>query len=231
MNAWKRIVWLLTVIFIFVSHTAGIADDYTLHKPTKDQLTETQAVHAAAMYFEDLTGIPAEDIEKFYVPSEGEKAFGPGWQWQADTEDDCWALCFRTTELPIDSMFATLHGTTGEVLYWEYDDCMTNTTYIHMLPEKGMLLCKEAYELAVEDMGAMLTIEKETILQNAYVTATYGMPYTTFEVNGRDNDALDTPVWDIMIFYPSKSPQLIYQAVIDAESGYISNSYSKEYIP
>lgn len=94
---------LLLCIQLFVPFAAQ-GDAYELHTPSGEQIQQEEAVALACAFVKDLTGV---ELMGLYAVEEGMKMegktemyFGPGWQWDADTQEDCWAihLCNETQD-------------------------------------------------------------------------------------------------------------------------------------
>lgn len=153
-----RIAVSLLLSALLIGMCAAHADTYELREPTGGELKSDEAVAIARDFMRDLTGV---ELTGLYVKADGrriegktEAYFGPGSQWLADTEDDCWALVIRN-ETRI-RPFVVVHGTTGEVVYWEYTDEETNQTFINLLPQDGQLTDAEAVVLAEKRFAAAM---------------------------------------------------------------------------
>lgn len=81
------------------------------------------------------------------VKGKVEAFFGPGYQWGADTNEDCWVLVIQN-DSTIVRPWVVIHGTTGEVLYWQYTDQTTGCAYLNVLPTEGQLSYEDAVALA-----------------------------------------------------------------------------------
>ena len=195
------------------------ADTYTLHVPSANQLQEEEAVELACAFVKELTGVELTDLymveNGMKVKNKTEAYFGPGYQWFADTEDDCWAITLRN-ETHINP-FVVLHGTTGEVLYWEYHDEQKTCTYINMLPQEQHLSYEEAVEMAMSRyLYAVNGLEGAD--QATYVQLAFG---STSNWNSSLHFYEEMPAWNVMVRTPAVEPEYLYDMLISAQEGLI----------
>lgn len=149
----KRFSLLIALWLCLLLPPAACADAYVLHEPSGEQLRAEEAIPLACAFVQELTGVELTGlysvVDGMKVEGRPEMYFGPGRQWGAETDEDCWVLILRNGT-PIDQPMVVLHGSTGRVLYWQYSDTRTNCTYLHMLPPEGWLDAQAAAVLAQE---------------------------------------------------------------------------------
>ena len=109
-----RRFFLMILCLCLLTVTSSVhADRYILHSPGRGQLKSEEAVAIAKEYL--LSLCPA--LQDSHLPAarsfSKDYQFGPGWQWEVDTEDDVWVL-------PMPDAYAVVHGATGEVLDWRF---------------------------------------------------------------------------------------------------------------
>lgn len=137
---------------------------------------------ATCAFVEERTGVKLTGIfavkNDMRVDGLPEMYFGPGLQWEADTEDDCWAVTVHN-ETHIQP-FVVLHGTTGQVLYWSYNDLQNHCTYVNMLPDEDDMSREAAAELGrsrcTEALRSMVCPVFEGSMELAFGTAGNWMP-------------------------------------------------------
>lgn len=131
-----------------------MADTDIYHTPTKDQLSEKEACTLMAAFYQELWGV---DITPCFRKGQYTALLGPGYQWYVDTEEDCWVISIAfDTELPI-VPHILLHGTTGEVLDWQFREKETKVTYQRAIPGEADLTLEAAISIAREHFASVLT--------------------------------------------------------------------------
>ena len=164
---------LLSFILLMIMLTcSALADTDIYHTPTKDQLSEKEASALMAAFYQDLWGV---DITPCFRKGQYTALFGPGNQWQGDTEEDCWVISMEfDTELPI-VPHILLHGTTGEVLQWSFRERETKVSYQGAIPGEADLTLEEAIAIAkaqfAEDMAQLGAPAEDT----SVFTRIYGL--------------------------------------------------------
>lgn len=164
---------LLSFILLMIMLTcSALADTDIYHTPTKDQLSEKEAYVMMAAFYQDLWGV---DITPCFRKGQYTALFGPGYQWQGDTEEDCWVISIEfDTELPI-VPHILLHGTTGEVLQWSFRERETKVSYQGAVPGEADLTLEEAIVIAkaqfAEDMAQLGVLAEDT----SVFTRIYGL--------------------------------------------------------
>lgn len=147
----KLLCWLLLLTLLIGS---ALADRDIYHTPTNDQLSEKEARTLMADFYQNLWGV---DITPCFRKGQYTALFGPGYQWYVDTEEDCWVISIAfDTELPI-VPHILLHGTTGEVLDWQFREKETKVTYQRAIPGEADLTLEAAITIAREHFAAALT--------------------------------------------------------------------------
>lgn len=189
----RSIAVLLALCSLFAWIMAAQADTDIYHTPSKDQLSEKEAFKIAVDFFKEAAGvdISGEFCKEYYTA-----LFGPGYQWYADTEDDCWVIRVDIgSDLPI-SAHAIVHGTTGEVLRWSFRDKETKISYQCALPEETMLTMEEAVAIVREQFAQALGLTAEEA-QNTFCSTSFGL-YGVMTVL-ENVETPDLPVWCVVI--------------------------------
>ena len=210
--------FLLFAALLMLAKAAACADAYILHTPAQKQVQEDEALEIACDFLHALTGVEITGIYKvadgMKIKDKAEAFFGPGYQWGADTNDDCWVLVIRN-ESTVVRPWVVIHGTTGEVLYWQYSDQTTQCTYINCLPGEGQLSHEDAVEIAMDRFTRVI---------NKPFSMDEGAVYLSSSFGNADNWNIDMGtalVWNIHLSYINDAEQYGYSAYIDAESGEI----------
>ena len=186
---------LLSFILLMIMLTcSALADTDIYHAPTKDQLSEREARALMAAFYQDLWGV---DITPCFRKGQYTALFGPGYQWQGDTEEDCWVISIEfDTELPI-VPHILLHGTTGEVLQWSFRERETKVSYQGAIPGEAHLTLEEAVVIAQAQFAEDMAL-RGVSAEGAYLTTRsyglYGQINWPFEV-----EAPEQPIWHIGI--------------------------------
>lgn len=213
------LVAALLAYLLVLSFAPAHADAYIIRTPAKDQIQEEEALQIACDYIHDLTGVEITGIfmviDGMKVKNEAVNFFGPGYQWGADTNDDCWVLDIQN-ESTIVRPWVVLHGTTGEVLYWQYTDQVINCSYINMLPNDAQLSYEDAVEMAMNGfmqvMDESVPIDTSMILANSAFGSTSNWNSATVNLG-------DAPAWSINLSYTDTTNQYEYSVYINAENG------------
>lgn len=192
----KKLLCLAMMMIVLTCSAHGDTDIY--HTPTKDQLSEKEALSLAAAFYQDLLDV---DITPCFRKGEYTALFGPGYQWYVDTEEDCWVITIEfDTELPI-VPHILLHGATGEVLDWSFRDKEAKVSFQCVLPDEKMLTVEEAIAVArarfAEDM-ALLSADAEDASVFTRMFGRHGRVKWPFEV-----ETPEQPVWQIGIAGPA----------------------------
>ena len=123
--------------------------------------------------------------------------FGPGWQWEVDTEDDVWVL-------PMPDAYAVVHGVTGEVLNWSFTYPTKenyNVRYENMMPEK--MDHTAAIERAIQIAEEKSDDEKEWARDILYANAYYGYKedWRISQSEAGENSIYPVPLWMVDLSY------------------------------
>ena len=123
--------------------------------------------------------------------------FGPGYQWQGNTEEDCWVISVEfDTELPI-VPHILLHGATGEVLQWSFRERETKVSYQGAIPGENDLTLEEAIAIARARFAQDMALRGASA-EGAYLTTRsyglYGQISWPFEVENPEQT-----IWHIGI--------------------------------
>lgn len=214
----KRRFFVLLLVMLLSITSIACADSYILHKPDKNQLQENEALEIAREFLLDLTGVEITGVFKVVngmkVKGKAEAFFGPGYQWGADTNDDCWVLVIQN-DSTIVRPWVVIHGTTGEVLYWQYTDQTTGCAYLNALPTEGQLSYEDAVALAknrfLQAMNEPSSIEDSAI----YINPSFG---NTNHWNTSAVNMGTVLAWNINLSYADSTEQYGYFVYINAEN-------------
>lgn len=191
----RKLLLLMLALTILMGNALADTDIY--HTPAKDQLSKKEALALMADFYQELWNV---DITPCFRKGQYTALFGPGDQWQGDTEEDCWVISIEfDTELPI-VPHILLHGTTGETLQWSFRERETKVTYQGAIPGENDLTLEEAIAIArarfAEDMALLgAPVEDTSVFTRIY--GLFGQIKRPFEV---ENPEL--PVWQIGISGP-----------------------------
>ena len=190
----KRILVLLLALLLACP---ALADTDIYHTPAKDQLSKKEALALMAAFYQSLWNV---DITPCFRKGDYTALFGPGYQWQGNTEEDCWVISIEfDTELPI-VPHILLHGTTGEVLQWSFREKEPKVSYQGAIPGEDDLSLEEAIAIAkaqfAEDM-ALLGASAEDTSVFTRIHGLYGQIKWPFEVENPEQT-----VWQIGISGP-----------------------------
>lgn len=198
-----------TLIFFAALLQPVKADDYILHKPTEKQLSEKEALKIASAFAHDVLNFSFDDLTPYY---DNEHLFGPGNQWDADTEEDCWIICvsfnsIKTEYEYVKHLCIIVNGTSGEVERWQYRDLNKQVTYDNVLPSMSRFSADDAYQMAIEDLKKEhgYDIKKEKMY---YQSCLY-------------ND-LGSLLWETILFFNESGVDRVYHIRFNAESGEIT---------
>ena len=213
----KRLLcWLLLLVGL---SGAAQADTDIYHTPAKDQLSEKEARALMAEFYQNLWGV---DITPCFRKGQYTALFGPGSQWYVDTEDDCWVISVEfDTELPI-VPHMLLHGTTCEVLEWQFREKETKVTYQRAIPGEADLPLEETIAIAREQFAAAL-IQLDAPVQEISVYlrtfGLYGLLHDPAEVENPEQLA-----WCVGLY----SGDWVAEYYIRANDGYILDSQVRQ---
>lgn len=187
----KRLLCLLLCLLLGAS---ALADTDIYHTPTRDQLSKKEALALMADFYQSLWNV---DITPCFRKGEYTALFGPGYQWQGNTEEDCWVISIEfDTELPI-VPHILLHGTTGEVLQWSFRERETKVTYQGAIPGENDLTLEEAIAIAKAQFAEDMALRGAST-EGAYLTTRsyglYGQISWPFEVKSPEQ-----AIWHISI--------------------------------
>ncbi len=165
----KRILVLLLALLLACP---ALADTDIYHIPTKDQLSEKEALALAAEFYQSLWDV---DITPGFRKGDYTALFGPGYQWQGDTEEDCWVISIEfDTELPI-VPHILLHGTTGEVLQWSFREKEPKVSYQGAIPAETDLALEEAIAIAKAQFAEDMALVGASAEDTSVFTRSYGL--------------------------------------------------------
>ena len=171
---WKMALAFLFIISLFGGSIAH-ADMDIEHLPTENQLQEKEAEKIACEFFYSLCGVELTGLyhlEKEKEVSGADAVFGPGYQYGVDTQEDCWSLDLRNRSHIWPR--AVIHGTTGEILSWQYYDTITRCCFINALPQAEQLSLKEATSKAAALFSELLP-EEDLSEENTYSGASFSL--------------------------------------------------------
>ena len=84
----KRVLTLVMLLFVLLAACSAHADRYILHSPGRGQLKSEEAVAIAKEYLLSMCPALQDSHMPAARPFSKDYQFGPGWQWEVDTEDD-----------------------------------------------------------------------------------------------------------------------------------------------
>ena len=201
----KKIMSILLIFSLLWS--VSYADKYIERKPSDDQINLEKAIDLSTKYIEDLTGISASDL----APYISEYNFGPGYQWMDSTvEDDCWILVFATTPLGISRVYVLVHGTTGDILSWNFMDTITGITFSNAIIDDAEIPVEQANKIALEYLANVVDITIEELENNIVIQ----LPTLLLS---EENQTL----WDFFICYTIDNSEQYSTIDIDASTGEI----------
>lgn len=210
-----RIVWSLICVLccLFLFSGAAIGDTDIYHTPTKEQLSESEALKVATAFWLELCSV---DISEEIDAGNYTALFGPGYQWGANTENDCWIIDISiSADIPIQPSIV-IHGTLGNVVYWQFRDKETKISYICAMPDDTGITENEAAEIAIEyfKVDANLT---ENELSELSVRRSFG--YAQYYVEFENMPYEDHPIWSILISSSTGSFSEVGHYFISARDG------------
>lgn len=220
-------MWLC---FLLLIPSSVYADTDTLHEPSGNEIQAEEAVTLACQFIKELTGVELTGLysveDGMKVEGQPEMYFGPGWQWGADTQEDCWILILRN-QTAIDTPIVVLHGITGEVLYWEYTDQTTNCTYLNSLPTDDHLSLQQAVNIAQSRF--MPAMEPPLSADGiSFIGAAFGNA-DTWVAQATNTEA--ELAWKIELLYEDPDRQYGYIGYFDAASGGVLREMIHERTP
>ena len=190
----------------FASLQPVCADDYILHEPTGNQLSEKEALKIASSFAHDVLNFSFDDLSPYY---DNEHLFGPGDQWDADTKEDCWAIgvsfkSIKTENEYIKHLFIIVNSASGEVERWQYRDLNKQATYDNVLPSMSPFSVDDVYNMAIED------------LKNEY-----GYDIKTEDIYCQSLLSCESGnlLWETILFFTGSGVERSYNINFDAESG------------
>lgn len=205
----KRMLCLWLTLLLLT--TNAMADKEVYHQPKDGQLTWAQAVKAAVTFIAQMREIDAA----LYTEYAGAcNTFGPGSQWDADTDDDCWAVSITMPDetQPVRWMLVIVHGTTGEIVHWQMDDRTQGITYLNRLPDESQISYNEMCDTFFDLAACGKHIAEEDLRQFGYIEGSF------HEQDGR-------VYWYAHLFWPEVRDWTdVYEMVMDADNGEIVNS-------
>lgn len=193
----KRTIALLILLCMLLSICSAQADRYVLHSPGRGQLKSEEAVAIAKEYLFSLCPALQDSHLPDARPFSKDYQFGPGWQWEVDTDDDVWVL-------PMPDAYAVVHGVTGEVLNWSFTYPTKenyNVRYENMMPEK--MDHTAAIERAIQIAEKKSDDEKEWARDILYANAYYGYKedWRISQSEAGENSIYPVPLWMVDLSY------------------------------
>ena len=214
-------MWLC---FLLLIPLVVCADTDMFHEPSGNEIQAEEAVTLACQFIKELTGVELTGLysveDGMKVEGQPEMYFGFGWQWCADTQEDCWILILRN-QTSIDKTIVLLHVITGEVLYWEYTQQTTNCTYLNSLPTDDHLSCEEAVENAKNKF--MLAMDQPLSVDGIRITGAAFGNADTWVAQAANTDA--NLAWKIELLYEAPDGQYGYIGFFDAKNGEVLREF------
>ena len=193
----KRVLTLVVLLFVLLAACSAHADRYILHSPGRGQLKSEEAVAIAKEYLLSL----CHALQDYHLPAarsfSKDYQFGPGWQWEVDTEDDVWVL-------PMPDAYAVVHGTTGEVLDWRFTYPTQENWYVryeNVMPEKmdHAAAIERAIQLAEDKAGDEKEWTRDMLYANALFS--YKEDWRVSKPEGGVIPAYPIPLWEVDLSY------------------------------
>lgn len=196
---------MLSLLLILLLASTALADTYELHTPDRNQLKKDQALAFANAFWMELCGV---SIAPAVQAGEYNASFGPGYQWGAETQDDCWVISVKDIDGPVWSMFLILHGTPGNsedgtaninVLYWSFRGRESMISYSCAIPDVTMIDRYKAVQRSIRDFAAVSNISEESITFNGngqFTLTKWAMRDICEDLGDLDGDV---PVWSIAL--------------------------------
>lgn len=211
----KLNIIILALCCLLLCPLIASADTDIYHEPAEDQLRKEQALQLAADFWLKTCGV---DLSEEYGKDSCTALFGPGYQWQVDTEEDCWRISIPfDTEAPIHP-FITLHGTSGEALYWSFRDKEARISYVCAVPDENMITAEEAIAIVRAQYAADAELD-EAAAQGTRCSVSFGICGRMMSVENEAHREL--PVWDIVIGGGEEPLPLMGGYVVSALDGEI----------
>ncbi len=212
----RRVLTVICVLcgMLSLAHTA-IGDTDIYHTPTEGQLSEAEVLDITTAFWMELCSV---DISEEVNEGNYSALFGPGRQWGAKTDDDCWVIDIPlAADIPIRPMII-IHGTTGEVVYWQFRNKETKILYICLLPDETLLSENEAIRIANDHFHENTEVGKKSL----YVNRALGLGQYWPELDNMGYD--NYPVWSILIASSDLSFPEVGQYYISAIDGVVLRS-------
>lgn len=204
---------ICAMIFIFVYANTAMGDMDIYHVPTDQQISASEALSVMTTFWLELCSI---DICKEMEEGKYTALFGPGYQWGVDTEDDCWVIEIPFgADIPIRPLLI-VHGTTGDILYWEYRDKEEKIVYLNMIPESDMLSDSEATSIALDHFNSELGITDIRTV-DFRINKSFGMG--KYIVSSAHDEIETLPVWNILISFEENNTSFCGDYYLSAVDG------------
>lgn len=187
----RSIICIFCCLFSLLNIAYGDTDIY--HTPTSEQLSEANALNIATAFWLELCSV---DISEEIKTGNYTALFGPGYQWGANTEDDCWIIDISiSADISIQPSII-IHGTSGNVVFWQFRDKETKISYICAIPDETAVKENEAVEIAKACFVADADLA-ELDLNELYVRRSFG--YAQCYVAFKNMPYENYPIWSILV--------------------------------
>ncbi len=193
----KRTMTLFILLCMLLSVCSAHADRYILHSPKGGQLKSEEAVAIAKEYLLSLCPALQDSHLPDARPFSKDYQFGPGWQWEIDTEDDVWVL-------PMPDAYAVVHGTTGEMLDWRFVYPAQENWYVryeNVMPVETdhTAAIERAIQIAEERAGDKKEWTRDMLYANALFS--YKEDWRVSEQEAGEITAYPVPLWEVNLSY------------------------------
>ena len=193
----RRFFLLIFCLCLLTVASRVQADRYILHSPGRGQLKSEEAVAIAKEYLLSLCPALQDSHLPAARPFSKDYQFGPGWQWEVDTEDDVWVLLMPDA-------YAVVHGTTGEMLDWRFTYPTQENWYVryeNVMPEKmdHAAAIERAIQIAEERAGDNKEWRRDMLYANALFS--YKEDWRISQPEDGAILAYPIPLWEVDLSY------------------------------
>lgn len=170
-NSIYHLVAIVIIVFLATLSFAS-ADRYIIHEPTSTGLQESTAVELGSRFIDTSVGFPDGTI---LANSDTNISYGPGWQWGADTEEDCWSIEYiGKNDMSIYAV-VVIDPTTSKVLSWEFTNYSSGITYIDKVPlESADFSVEKASHIVITDISRLFSVSEDNVKTKIALGICYG---------------------------------------------------------
>lgn len=203
----KRISSLLIALACLSMFSTGFADIDKTYSDNQPPVSEEAALEKVAAFVLQQFNVSHSEVLRQYDYSH---IIGPGSQWGASTDAECWLITFENNEFIATNVFLQdfillVNSTSGEIEYWEFRDKITNATYQLTTPDMSDFQVNEIYLIAENNL-----LQAKPELQKQPV------PMCFEALLSNNTSAL---VWEVNVFFSFDNLNYVYQTRIDPQTG------------